>query len=76
MLEIQGCKVQGRALLPALNTCGISTGESDGPVPAFHISALPEVHATVASALAAFQQVQVRYLEGHLRLGNGTRTLD
>ena len=76
MLEIQGCKVQGRALLPALRSCGISTGENEGPVPAFHITALAEVHATVTSALAAFQQVQVRYLEGHLRLGNGTRTLE
>ena len=74
--EVRGCRhTQGRALVPAVEACGLaSTGlDGDVPVPVFQLAAFPEVQATVAAAFAAFQLVQVQFLEGRIPLGNASR---
>ena len=74
MLEVTGCQTRGRDLVSAVSTCGLDTEDIDGPVPAFPLAAFPGVQAAVAAAWAAFQSVQVAYLEGRILLGNVTST--
>lgn len=72
MREAVGCLTRKRELVPAIQACSLTSSDMDSDVPAFPLGAFAEVQAAVLACFAAFQAVQVQFLEGRILLGNAS----